>query len=134
MKTELVHIGNSRGIRIPKPFIEQCGFGDKVDLRVENECLIISPERAAKHGSTGFRRSGGNVQALVNWRGPGARLLNLGIFHARPPQRFLPVGEGAHRDNLVFVDRVDVSKIDNLPVVAVFQPKSRMNKNDDAVA
>jgi antitoxin MazE len=50
MKTELIRIGNSRGIRIPKPLIEQCGFGDEVDLRVENECLIISPERLPRRG------------------------------------------------------------------------------------
>ncbi len=45
MKTDLIRIGNSRGIRIPKPLIEQCGFGDAVELRVENERIIISPER-----------------------------------------------------------------------------------------
>jgi antitoxin MazE len=50
MKTELVRIGNSRGIRIPKPLIEQCGFGDQVTLRVENECIIISPERRPRQG------------------------------------------------------------------------------------
>jgi antitoxin MazE len=50
MKTELVRIGNSRGVRIPKPLIEQCGFGDAVDLRVENECLIISPDRLPRQG------------------------------------------------------------------------------------
>ena len=31
MKTELVRIGNSRGIRIPKPIIEQCRLGDTVE-------------------------------------------------------------------------------------------------------
>ena len=45
MKTELIRIGNSRGVRIPKTLIEQCGLGEKVDLRVENQRLIISPER-----------------------------------------------------------------------------------------
>lgn len=45
MKTELVRIGNSRGIRIPKPIIEQCGFGETVEVRVERDCLIVSPER-----------------------------------------------------------------------------------------
>lgn len=50
MKTKLVRIGNSRGIRIPKPLIEQCGFGDEVELRVENEYLIISPERQPRDG------------------------------------------------------------------------------------
>ena len=50
MKAELIRIGNSRGIRIPKPLIEQCGFGDEVELRVDKECLIISPERPARQG------------------------------------------------------------------------------------
>jgi len=59
MKTELVSIGNSRGIRIPKPLIEQCGFRDEVDLRVENECLIISPERLPREGwEEKFRAAG----------------------------------------------------------------------------
>ena len=44
MKTELIRIGNSRGVRIPKPLIEQCGLGKKVELRVENERIVISQE------------------------------------------------------------------------------------------
>ncbi len=48
MKTDLVRIGNSRGIRIPKPLIEQCGLGDEVTLRVEHQRLIISPSRAPR--------------------------------------------------------------------------------------
>ncbi len=40
MNTELVRIGNSRGVRIPKPFIEQCGLGETVELRVANDCLV----------------------------------------------------------------------------------------------
>ena len=50
MKTELIQIGNSRGIRIPKPLIEQCGLGDMVELRVENDCLVISSERRPRQG------------------------------------------------------------------------------------
>jgi antitoxin component of MazEF toxin-antitoxin module len=38
MRIELVAIGNSRGVRIPKPLIEQGGLGDTVELRVENHC------------------------------------------------------------------------------------------------
>jgi antitoxin MazE len=45
MKIALVRIGNSRGIRIPKSFIEQCGFVDTVDLRVEQDCMIIAANR-----------------------------------------------------------------------------------------
>jgi antitoxin MazE len=50
MKIELVRIGNSRGIRIPKPVIEQCGFGDTAELRVEKDRLIIAPGRAPRQG------------------------------------------------------------------------------------
>ena len=50
MKTDLIRIGNSRGIRVPKPFIEQCGLRDAVDLRVENERIIISPQRQTRAG------------------------------------------------------------------------------------
>ena len=50
MKTELVQIGNSRGIRIPKPLIEQCGLHDMVELRVQNDCLVISPKRKPRQG------------------------------------------------------------------------------------
>ena len=50
VKTELIRIGNSRGVRIPKPLIEQCGLGDTVELRVDNQRLIISPERRARAG------------------------------------------------------------------------------------
>ena len=59
MKAELVRIGNSRGIRIPKPLIEQCGLGETVELRVANDCLIISPERQPRQGwNDAFRASG----------------------------------------------------------------------------
>ena len=50
MKTALVRIGNSRGIRIPKPLIEQCGFGDTVELRVEQNRLIVAPDHAPRQG------------------------------------------------------------------------------------
>jgi antitoxin MazE len=52
MKTELVRIGNSRGVRIPKPLIEQCGLEGTVELSVENERLVISPARRVRHGWT----------------------------------------------------------------------------------
>lgn len=50
MKQDLIRIGNSRGIRIPKPLIEQCGLGDVVELRVSSEGLVITPHRSPRHG------------------------------------------------------------------------------------
>jgi antitoxin MazE len=50
MRLELTRIGNSRGIRIPKPIIEQCGLGEVVELRVTPDGLVIAPQRAPRHG------------------------------------------------------------------------------------
>ena len=50
MRTEIVRIGNSRGIRIPKPLIEQCGLEGTVELSVENDRLVISPGRRLRQG------------------------------------------------------------------------------------
>lgn len=41
MKTRLVRIGNSRGIRLPKPFIEQAGLTENVELRVQGNAVVI---------------------------------------------------------------------------------------------
>jgi len=59
MRLELVRIGNSRGIRIPKPIIEQCGFGDTVELCVEDDRLVIAPDRPLRQGwAEAFRAAG----------------------------------------------------------------------------
>lgn len=43
MKVNLVHIGNSRGVRIPASVIRQCGFGDKIEMRIENGVVVLAP-------------------------------------------------------------------------------------------
>ena len=59
MKVKLVRIGNSRGIRIPKPVLEQCGFRDTVELRVENDRVVIAPGRTPREGwEEAFRAAG----------------------------------------------------------------------------
>ncbi len=58
MKTKLVRIGNSRGVRIPRPFIEQCGLGKTVELRVTSDCLIISARQPRQGWGNAFRASG----------------------------------------------------------------------------
>ena len=50
MKTRLVSMGNSRGVRLPKPLIEQVGLVDEVSLRVHNGAILISPARASRAG------------------------------------------------------------------------------------
>ena len=59
MKTELIRIGNSRGIRIPKPLIEQCGLGETVELRIEKDRLVISSARRPRQAwEEAFRAAG----------------------------------------------------------------------------
>lgn len=41
MKTQIIKIGNSKGIRIPKPLLEQSNLDGEVELEVTNEGLLI---------------------------------------------------------------------------------------------
>ncbi len=50
MKTAIVRIGNSKGIRLPKPILEQCGITDEVELEVEDDRLVIRPARPPRFG------------------------------------------------------------------------------------
>ncbi len=43
MRARVVKIGNSQGIRIPKPLLEQTGIMDDVELEVEKNQIIIRP-------------------------------------------------------------------------------------------
>ena len=45
-----MRIGNSRGIRLPKPILEQCGIKDEVELEIENDRLIVRPARQPRSG------------------------------------------------------------------------------------
>lgn len=50
MKVKLVRIGNSRGIRIPRVILEQCGFEETAELRVERDRLVIAREQHPREG------------------------------------------------------------------------------------
>jgi antitoxin MazE len=43
MKASIIQIGNSQGLRIPKPILKQCGFEGEVELEVQDKQLIIKP-------------------------------------------------------------------------------------------
>jgi antitoxin MazE len=50
MRARIVRIGNSQGIRIPKPLLEQAGLGDEVELTLAGRSLIVTPARPARAG------------------------------------------------------------------------------------
>ena len=48
MRALIVKIGNSHGIRIPKPLLEQCGFETEVELEVQNNSLVIKARKKTR--------------------------------------------------------------------------------------
>ena len=50
MKARIVRIGNSRGVRIPKPLIEETGLDGEVEIRVKDNSLVISPLSRPREG------------------------------------------------------------------------------------
>ncbi len=43
MQVDVVRIGNSKGIRIPVALLKQCGIGQKVELEVKHNQIVIKP-------------------------------------------------------------------------------------------
>jgi len=50
MRTRIVRIGNSRGIRIPKPMIEELGLRGEVEIAAKGRALLILPARRPREG------------------------------------------------------------------------------------
>lgn len=75
MKTRLVRIGNSRGIRIPKPLLDQVRLEDEVELRVVENGIVI---RAASSPRAGW----GEAAKLAHERGED------GLLDEATPTRF----------------------------------------------
>lgn len=77
MKSRIVKIGNSRGVRIPKPLIEETGLGEEVEIQVDGNRLIIAPAgRPRADWGTSFQKMtrmgddaliDGDVQVRTVW-------------------------------------------------------------------
>ncbi|MDH3530510.1 MAG: AbrB/MazE/SpoVT family DNA-binding domain-containing protein [Acidobacteriota bacterium] len=50
MKAQIIKIGNSRGIRIPKPLLEESKLEGEVELEVIDEGLLIKSTNPPRHG------------------------------------------------------------------------------------
>jgi antitoxin MazE len=50
MRARVIKIGNSQGLRIPKPILEQTGIMDDVEIEVEKNQIIIRPVKYAREG------------------------------------------------------------------------------------
>jgi len=50
IRSKIIKIGNSRGIRIPRAVLEQVGLTDEVEMKVEGDRLIIHSVRHIRQG------------------------------------------------------------------------------------
>ena len=50
MKIPLIPIGNSRGVRLPKVVLEQCGFSDAAEMTVDKGRIVLKPASSVRHG------------------------------------------------------------------------------------
>lgn len=50
MRSRIVRVGNSRGVRLPKPLLEQAGLPDEVEIHAEPGRIIIESARPHRSG------------------------------------------------------------------------------------
>jgi antitoxin MazE len=50
MKTKIVPLGNSQGVRIPKLLLEQAAMPEDVELEVVGNTIVIRPARKPREG------------------------------------------------------------------------------------
>lgn len=50
MKSRLIRIGNSRGVRLPKPLIEEAGLQEEVEVQIRGNALVITSNSQTRAG------------------------------------------------------------------------------------
>jgi antitoxin MazE len=48
VKTHLIQIGNSKGVRLPKPLLKQSGLQDEIELEVREGQITLRPVKAPR--------------------------------------------------------------------------------------
>ena len=57
MRTDVIKIGNSKGIRIPAVILKECNIADKIELEVQDGKIIIKPiESPRKNWDNEFKK------------------------------------------------------------------------------
>jgi len=50
VRTQIIKIGNSRGVRLPKLLIDQMGFDNEVEIFVQRGQLVLRPVALVRRG------------------------------------------------------------------------------------
>ncbi|MCP9931124.1 AbrB/MazE/SpoVT family DNA-binding domain-containing protein [Cyanobium sp. AMD-g] len=72
VRAKLVRIGNSRGLRLAKPLLEEAGLTDEVEIHAAPGVLTITPVAAPRSG----------------WAEAAAAVAPEGLLDAATPTRF----------------------------------------------
>ncbi len=97
MKTRLVAIGKSRGVRIPKWMIRGAGIADEVDIQLRDDAIVITPVMGIRSEWTQsakilHARKGDRLLAEEMMR-IGKRAAALPDLDRRSPDEILGYGE-----------------------------------------
>ena len=60
MKIDIIKIGNSQGIRIPKTIMKQCGFSESVKTKIKDGNLILKPTSVREGWAESFKLMAAN--------------------------------------------------------------------------
>lgn len=67
MRTRIVKIGNSQGIRIPRALLEQTGLAGEIEIVVEGDTLVIRRAAQPRQGwGTAFREATDESEGLLD--------------------------------------------------------------------
>jgi antitoxin component of MazEF toxin-antitoxin module len=84
MRTRIIRIGNSQGVRIPKLMLEQSGLADEVELEVRSDHIVIRAVSSQATGSTSDSSSG-EVVAARQGKSPTVPNVSVSNGNAPPP-------------------------------------------------
>lgn len=57
MKTKIIRIGNSQGVRIPKPLIEESGITNEIEMiLIDNEIILRPADMIRKDWEASFKK------------------------------------------------------------------------------
>lgn len=75
MKAQLIKIGNSKGVRLPKSVIEQCGLKNEIEIKIKDKKIVISSSQKARIGWEGeFERltQNGRIKDEIVFENPSS--------------------------------------------------------------
>lgn len=77
MRGRIIRVGNSRGVRLPAPLLEQTGLDGEVEIEANGNALVIRPRRRPREGwNEAFAQMAarGDDELLDLGRSPGTRV------------------------------------------------------------